>query len=435
MPVGSFEFQKAAKCVFAALLLSACSTKTWLLPSTDPNPSAKEQAREWLVEKRRVITIRIEPDLPMHDIQLKGSRTVGGGKIGAGKGALIALQAALEPSEIIEIVDNPVAILLVPFVVLAGAAVGASYGPTTEISETYHRSLEHVEGGAVIADAIEDDSDFIKLLTMEITKSIGNFDQHDLQIASENPEVVADEAMLIVTITTYAFAGDDKDDPDVQLYIGGKSRFWTPNRNGGFSCSWSYGSDRYKLRDWGKNDATLFRAELAQAGKAITSIIMSQIGANLKNCVGAGSFYLEANFLGANRDRIREHGEHLIENGDADEIYFVGQILLYRHEDKKEGYRFICHAAHRNHGEAQGLMGHGHQQYEEYENPLVPKDFIQAYKWYNLAISNGVQHFRESRDQLATHLTSADIAEAERLTAKWKPNPAECEFGQTQNKS
>src|SRR5262245_35157776 len=58
----------------------------------------------------------------------------------------------------------------------------------------------------------------------------------------------------------------------------------------------------------------------------------------------------------------------------------------------------------------------------------VPQDYMQALKWFNLAAAR----FRASetqsrnlaiahRDQAASKMTPAQIAEAERLTREWKP--------------
>ena len=51
----------------------------------------------------------------------------------------------------------------------------------------------------------------------------------------------------------------------------------------------------------------------------------------------------------------------------------------------------------------------------------VPQDFIQAHKWYNLAGVNGDRKAAEARDSLANQMTSAQIAEAQRLAREWKP--------------
>jgi hypothetical protein len=56
----------------------------------------------------------------------------------------------------------------------------------------------------------------------------------------------------------------------------------------------------------------------------------------------------------------------------------------------------------------------------------VPQDFVAAHMWLNLAASlekNGDMQkaFAQQRDDLAKMMTSAQIAEAQRLAREWKP--------------
>jgi uncharacterized protein len=57
----------------------------------------------------------------------------------------------------------------------------------------------------------------------------------------------------------------------------------------------------------------------------------------------------------------------------------------------------------------------------------IPRDFVQAYKWYTLAISNFAALDNEGRDlairnraRLAPLMSSAQIAEGERLAGEWE---------------
>jgi len=52
---------------------------------------------------------------------------------------------------------------------------------------------------------------------------------------------------------------------------------------------------------------------------------------------------------------------------------------------------------------------------------------LEAYKWYTLAAKNGNERATELRQDISDQMTPDQIAEAERLVAEWKPNPAECE--------
>lgn len=58
----------------------------------------------------------------------------------------------------------------------------------------------------------------------------------------------------------------------------------------------------------------------------------------------------------------------------------------------------------------------------------VPQDYVQAHKWFNLAASRFPALEAESRDKavnsrdfVAARMTTAQIAEAQRLASEWKP--------------
>jgi TPR repeat protein len=55
----------------------------------------------------------------------------------------------------------------------------------------------------------------------------------------------------------------------------------------------------------------------------------------------------------------------------------------------------------------------------------VPQDYVLAHKWYNLAAAAGDQDAAESRNDLASKMTAAQIAEAQKLAREWKPNKQE----------
>jgi TPR repeat protein len=57
-----------------------------------------------------------------------------------------------------------------------------------------------------------------------------------------------------------------------------------------------------------------------------------------------------------------------------------------------------------------------------YENAKgVPKDLVLAYSWYNLAVVHR-PYLGHLRDELERRMTSAQIAEAQRISREWKPN-------------
>ena len=47
----------------------------------------------------------------------------------------------------------------------------------------------------------------------------------------------------------------------------------------------------------------------------------------------------------------------------------------------------------------------------------VTQDYVQAHKWYNLSAALGLRE----RDRLASLMTPAQIAEAQRLAREWRP--------------
>ena len=51
----------------------------------------------------------------------------------------------------------------------------------------------------------------------------------------------------------------------------------------------------------------------------------------------------------------------------------------------------------------------------------VTQDNIAAHMWFNLATAPGDEISRQERDRVAKMMTSAQIAEAQRLAREWKP--------------
>lgn len=55
------------------------------------------------------------------------------------------------------------------------------------------------------------------------------------------------------------------------------------------------------------------------------------------------------------------------------------------------------------------------------EGQGVLQDSVQAHMWYSFAAAQGDQRAAEARDALAKQMTSAQIAEAQKLARQWKP--------------
>jgi len=51
----------------------------------------------------------------------------------------------------------------------------------------------------------------------------------------------------------------------------------------------------------------------------------------------------------------------------------------------------------------------------------VPQDYVHAHMWVNLAASKGVPGAAKTRDAIASFMTPAQLAEAQRLAREWKP--------------
>ena len=51
----------------------------------------------------------------------------------------------------------------------------------------------------------------------------------------------------------------------------------------------------------------------------------------------------------------------------------------------------------------------------------VAQDYVQANMWFNLAAAQGNKEAVKARDDLTAKMTPAQIAEAQRLAAEWKP--------------
>jgi TPR repeat protein len=58
----------------------------------------------------------------------------------------------------------------------------------------------------------------------------------------------------------------------------------------------------------------------------------------------------------------------------------------------------------------------------EYETGQgVPQDYVLAYFWFSLAAAQSHQDAAKSRDMVAQRMTSAQIAEVNKVASEWKP--------------
>ena len=126
-------------------------------------------------------------------------------------------------------------------------------------------------------------------------------------------------------------------------------------------------------------------------------------------------------------------------------MYYSGEGLPL---DRTEAARWFRLAAEQDHMIAQRILGRLYR-----EGIGVPQDFAEAMRWYHRAAAQGdlsakyslgmmyakglggpqdevkaymwysIAHAQGQKDKLARHMTSDQIAEAERLVRRWKPRP------------
>ena len=85
-------------------------------------------------------------------------------------------------------------------------------------------------------------------------------------------------------------------------------------------------------------------------------------------------------------------------------------------ENDAEAAKWYRKAADQGHADAQYNLGLMYAQGEG-----VPEDDVQAYKWWNLAAAQGNESTKYSKAILEKEMTREQIAEAQRLSAEWKP--------------
>jgi hypothetical protein len=145
------------------------------------------------------------------------------------------------------------------------------------------------------------------------------------------------------------------------------------------------------------------------------------------NLAGAGPYEdAEAAIKADNEDRALAILRPLVSKGETRAQYEVGQLLyLFKKQDAQAKQLFELAAA-KGHGEAMYNLANIYQ-----NGQSVPQNYIEAYKWYMLAVVHaspqkpGFGDPRENairnRDFLAKKMTPAQIAEAQRLANVWKP--------------
>ena len=121
----------------------------------------------------------------------------------------------------------------------------------------------------------------------------------------------------------------------------------------------------------------------------------------------------------------------------ANQGHAEAQFQLYR-RDKPDGksLTWLCLAANQGHALAQEERGDLHVQglgQAWREAGPVKLDHVRAYMWYSLAAANGLTRAGSTRDFIDDQMTPAQIAEAERLVAEWKPGDCGAEGSPTKS--
>jgi TPR repeat protein len=100
---------------------------------------------------------------------------------------------------------------------------------------------------------------------------------------------------------------------------------------------------------------------------------------------------------------------------DLGVMYDKGEGVLKDYPQAVKWYRL---AAEQDYVEAQIHLG------VMYANGQgVSKDYVLAYMWSDLGAVAGDDTARKNRSDLATKMTPAQIAEAQKLSREWKPTP------------
>lgn len=94
-------------------------------------------------------------------------------------------------------------------------------------------------------------------------------------------------------------------------------------------------------------------------------------------------------------------------------FYDLGRGVAQDHAEAVKWYRL---AADQGNDRAQNSLGIAY-----ISGKGVPKNHVQAHLWFNLAASQGFSDAAVNRDEVAEEMTAAQIAEAQRLAASWKP--------------
>ena len=87
-------------------------------------------------------------------------------------------------------------------------------------------------------------------------------------------------------------------------------------------------------------------------------------------------------------------------------------------QDPAEAAAWYRKAADQGHVNAQSILGYMYER-----GSGVPRDHVQAHIWYSLAVAQGDFFSESALKSIASKLTPAQIADAQRRAREWKPKP------------
>lgn len=95
---------------------------------------------------------------------------------------------------------------------------------------------------------------------------------------------------------------------------------------------------------------------------------------------------------------------------------YLGALESYNLGDYAGALKEFRPMAEEGNAAAQMLLGF---MYERGQG--VPKDYVQAHFWFNLAARQGEEQAAKMRDELASRMNAEQVAEANNQAAQWRP--------------
>jgi uncharacterized protein len=132
-----------------------------------------------------------------------------------------------------------------------------------------------------------------------------------------------------------------------------------------------------------------------------------------------GLLYYKGKGVSRDTRQAKQWFEKAAEQGHAGAQVNLGTLYLHGDGAPQSAHMalfWFSRAAEQGHALALAKLG---RMYER--GRAVSRDIIQARMWYNLSAALGEKRAAEARDALANQMTSAQIAEADRLARGWKP--------------